>query len=175
PFLYFTSHVQPELARAVRDGRRKEFAGFPAFADPDALQTIPDPNDPDTWARSRPAQNDTSEETEWRRWYEQLLALRQQHVSSRLSGARSLGAQALAPQAVRAAWEMGDGARLMIFSNLGEQSVRCPDLAALAPDCVFFRGPGDKDRDLLAGQRSGQLPAQCTIAALERYAERDDG
>ena len=28
PFLYFTDHADPELGRAVREGRRREFAGF---------------------------------------------------------------------------------------------------------------------------------------------------
>ncbi|MDX3894185.1 malto-oligosyltrehalose trehalohydrolase [Pusillimonas sp.] len=174
PFLYFTSHLQPELARAVRDGRRKEFAGFPAFADADALQTIPDPNDPDTWAGSHLVSDD-AEAQAWRRWYEQLLALRREHVAPRLRGARSLGARAVGTEAVHAAWEMGDGARLTIFSNLGEQPVECPELSDLPPDSVFFRGPGDEDFEARAEQRYGQLPARCTIAALEPGPERGDG
>ena len=34
PFLFFTDH-HAELADAVREGRRQEFAGFAEFADPD--------------------------------------------------------------------------------------------------------------------------------------------
>ena len=41
PFLFFTDH-QAELAEAVREGRRNEFANFPAFADP-SRGRIPDP------------------------------------------------------------------------------------------------------------------------------------
>ncbi|HEY6392698.1 MAG TPA: malto-oligosyltrehalose trehalohydrolase [Bryobacteraceae bacterium] len=43
PFLYFTSHGDPELARAVSEGRRKEFADFatgPEFHDPQSLETF---------------------------------------------------------------------------------------------------------------------------------------
>lgn len=47
PFLYFTSHTDPALALAVRDGRRHEFARF-AWAG-----EIPDPQDPETFTRSR--------------------------------------------------------------------------------------------------------------------------
>ena len=53
PFLFFTDH-HPGLAPLVRDGRRKEFAAFPEFADPHKREMIPDPNDPETFERSRP-------------------------------------------------------------------------------------------------------------------------
>ena len=48
PFLYFTDHEDPELGRAVREGRRREFAGF-GWAPGD----ISDPQDPETFARSK--------------------------------------------------------------------------------------------------------------------------
>lgn len=47
PFLYFTSHHDPELVEAVREGRRREFADF-AWAG-----EVPDPQDEDTFRRSR--------------------------------------------------------------------------------------------------------------------------
>ena len=43
PFLYFTSHGDPALARAVSEGRRKEmedFAGAGEFADPQSSETF---------------------------------------------------------------------------------------------------------------------------------------
>ncbi len=43
PFLYFTSHGDRALARAVSEGRRKEFADFAGtseFADPQAVETF---------------------------------------------------------------------------------------------------------------------------------------
>jgi maltooligosyltrehalose trehalohydrolase len=48
PFLYFTSHEDPELGRAVREGRRREFAAF--GWDP---AEIPDPQAPETFRRSK--------------------------------------------------------------------------------------------------------------------------
>ncbi len=53
PFLFFTDH-HAELADAVREGRRGEFAKFPAFADPASRERIPDPNAPETFAASVP-------------------------------------------------------------------------------------------------------------------------
>lgn len=47
PFLYFTSHTDPALAQTVREGRRREFAQFVCEKE------IPDPQDPQTFVRSR--------------------------------------------------------------------------------------------------------------------------
>ena len=53
PFLYFVDFTdEPELARAVRDGRRREFEGFRQFAD-GGVDDIPDPNALATFTRSR--------------------------------------------------------------------------------------------------------------------------
>jgi maltooligosyltrehalose trehalohydrolase len=46
PFLYFTDHVEPELARAVSEGRKKDFAAF-------GWTDIPDPQDLATFERSK--------------------------------------------------------------------------------------------------------------------------
>jgi len=86
PFLYFTDHESPELAEAVRRGRRREFAAH--GWDPDR---IPDPQDPDTFRRSR---LDWSErEREPHRgvlaWYTALAALRRAEPALR-DGRRDL-------------------------------------------------------------------------------------
>ncbi len=73
PWQYFTDHPEPELAAAVRDGRRAEFArtGWP----PDR---IPDPQAPETFAHSvldwdEPAR---TPHRELLAWYRSLIALR---------------------------------------------------------------------------------------------------
>ncbi|SIQ92686.1 malto-oligosyltrehalose synthase/malto-oligosyltrehalose trehalohydrolase,TIGR02402 [Bosea sp. TND4EK4] len=43
PFQYFVDFTDEELAKAVRDGRRREFGGFGAFKDEAAQERIPDP------------------------------------------------------------------------------------------------------------------------------------
>jgi len=48
PFLYFTDHDDPELGKAVTEGRRREFASF--GWDP---ADVPDPQDPETFRRSK--------------------------------------------------------------------------------------------------------------------------
>jgi len=52
PFLYFCDY-QGELAKAISDGRRNEFASFGAFADEQKRQQIPDPNAEATYLASQ--------------------------------------------------------------------------------------------------------------------------
>jgi len=47
PFLYFVDHSDPDLVKAVRDGRKEEFASFHWKG------TVPDPVDRDTFLRSK--------------------------------------------------------------------------------------------------------------------------
>jgi maltooligosyltrehalose trehalohydrolase len=52
PFFYFCDYTG-ELAAAVRNGRREEFAGFAAFSDEQRREQIPDPNESATFERSQ--------------------------------------------------------------------------------------------------------------------------
>src|SRR5262249_13234542 len=68
PFLYFTSHTHPELARAVSEGRRAEFIARAA--------EVPDPQSEETFRRSRPAPEG---DRRLREHYRRMLAVRRQH------------------------------------------------------------------------------------------------
>src|SRR5690606_40880852 len=92
PFLFFTDHDE-ELGRAVREGRRNEFADFAAFADEMIRQRIPDPNSPSTFVSSVPdrsAGNQTLQD-DWLASYRSLLRLRHAHTVPRLPGTLSDG------------------------------------------------------------------------------------
>jgi maltooligosyltrehalose trehalohydrolase len=72
PFLYFTDHQDPELGRAVREGRRRE---YPVR---EGTTEVPDPQDLTTFLRSKldwsePARAPHRDLLEW---YRQLIALR---------------------------------------------------------------------------------------------------
>lgn len=123
PFLFFTD-FHDELADAVREGRRREFAKFPAFADPAAREAIPDPNAPATFDASRPLPGPDAEA--WEALYRTLLSIRHEHIVPRLRGARGLGAQVLGEGAVAARWRMGDGEELEIAVNLGRGDAPFP-------------------------------------------------
>ena len=77
PFQFFTDH-HGELADAVREGRRREFASFAAFSDPARRAQIPDPNAPETFERSRPTP-DAARGAARSRALSRLLALRREH------------------------------------------------------------------------------------------------
>jgi malto-oligosyltrehalose trehalohydrolase len=124
PFLFFTDH-NPDLAKAVREGRRREFARFAQFSDPQKLKRIPDPNAPDTFERSRPAPHPAGAEKR-EGLYRRLLALRGSEIAPRLDGARALDAIAVGPAAALARWRMGDGAVLVLASNLAAEAAAIP-------------------------------------------------
>jgi malto-oligosyltrehalose trehalohydrolase len=158
PFLFFTDH-NDELAEAVRNGRRQEFAHFPAFADPNQRERIPDPNDPATFAASVPMPDPTAGPAR-RALYRELLALRRQHIMPRLAGARSAGASAIGSKAVFARWLLGDSSILSIATNLAVEPVA---FTAPSGTCLFTSCPAS-DR---AMQR---LPGRCTTVFLELQA-----
>ena len=51
PFPFFCD-FEPDLAEAVREGRRQEFARFPAFREPGMRERIPDPTAASTFCRA---------------------------------------------------------------------------------------------------------------------------
>ena len=136
PFLFFTDH-HAELADAVREGRRNEFAKFPAFADPASRERIPDPNAPETFAASVPHADPVlgpAREALYRR----LIELRATAIVPRLDGARALTAEVIGPKAVVARWRLGDGAILTLASNLDADAVSI-DLPAEPACCLPTR------------------------------------
>jgi maltooligosyltrehalose trehalohydrolase len=125
PFLFFTDH-NPDLAKAVREGRRREFSHFAEFSNPENLAKIPDPNAVETFERSRPAAHLTYAGVR-EALYRQLLALRAAEIVPRLEGASALDARALAPAAVLARWRMSDGSVLTLACNLGTTPAAIPE------------------------------------------------
>ncbi|WIM88761.1 malto-oligosyltrehalose trehalohydrolase [Candidatus Mycobacterium wuenschmannii] len=73
PFQFFSSHPEPELARATAEGRKREFADHGWDAD-----EIPDPQDPQTFQRSKLDWSEvgTGEHATLLRIYRDLIALR---------------------------------------------------------------------------------------------------
>jgi maltooligosyltrehalose trehalohydrolase len=73
---FFTSHPEPELAAAVGSGRREEFAAHGW-----AAEDVPDPQDPQTFARSTLdwAELEGDQHKEVLDFYRRLIALRKAH------------------------------------------------------------------------------------------------
>ncbi|WP_285421275.1 malto-oligosyltrehalose trehalohydrolase [Pseudomonas sp. efr-133-TYG-23] len=134
PFLFFTDH-HGELAEAVREGRRNEFADFAAFQDPERREHIPDPNALSTLQQSMPTLADQDHVA----FYRELLSLRHRHIVPHLPGSVALGAQVLGDAAVSARWRLGNGSVLQIDLNLSATALE----HSTAPHLIFATPAGD--------------------------------
>jgi maltooligosyltrehalose trehalohydrolase len=83
PFQFFTSYGDPELAKAVSEGRKREFEDFD-------WKEFPDPQDPATFERSRLNWSLATDDNEMLRWYRALIEIRQRVVprNERIAKAR---------------------------------------------------------------------------------------
>jgi maltooligosyltrehalose trehalohydrolase len=132
PFLFFTDH-HGELAEAVREGRRNEFADFAAFQDPERREHIPDPNALSTLQQSMPTLADQDHVA----FYRELLSLRHRHIVPHLPGSVALGAQVLGDAAVSARWRLGNGSVLQIDLNLSATALE----HSTPPHPIIFATP----------------------------------
>ena len=159
PFLFFTDHG-PELADAVRQGRRKEFAHFPEFADPVTREKIPDPNAPETFAASIPKPDPAHGEPR-RELYGHLIAIRAREIAPYLERTRSIDARPLGSAAVVARWRLGDAGILTVAVNLGTAPVAMP----LPAGRLLFAIP-----DAAGGRAErGELPERATAVFLDPH------
>jgi maltooligosyltrehalose trehalohydrolase len=72
PFQFFTDHIDPAIATATREGRRREFERFSAFSG----EEVPDPQDPGTFERSK--LDPSAGDPELLAFYRELLVLRRE-------------------------------------------------------------------------------------------------
>ncbi len=119
PFQYFTSHQDPALQKAVREGRKREFADFAQEGE------APDPQAEETFRRSR-----LTDRMHWRDeqkevlvFYRALLELRKAHPL--LRGARREGSRAAAlGEHVLHVIKQGKGLALEMLYNFGPRAYR---------------------------------------------------
>jgi len=74
PFQFFADFQDPVLKKAVSDGRRSEFKEFD-------FSEVPDPEDPETFERSKLTWANQPDNQEMLAWYQDLLRLRKQFVT----------------------------------------------------------------------------------------------
>ncbi len=116
PFQYFADHADPQLARSVSEGRRREFAAFgwnPA--------TIPDPENRATFQNSKLKWNELNlpVHAEMLEWYRALIRLRR-HTPD-LNGGSPRKTRVSCDQASQ--WLRMDRGKIVVICNLGKE--RC--------------------------------------------------
>jgi maltooligosyltrehalose trehalohydrolase len=121
PFLFFCDFVG-DLARAVREGRQREFAGLHDQAGASEERPIPDPNSPNTFARSTLDWREAERAKGARQLalVRHLLALRRSAIVPRLAAiaGNSGRYETEGEAALWVCWELGDGSRLTLVANL---------------------------------------------------------
>src|SRR5205809_3154574 len=116
---YFTDHIEPWLAQAVADGRKKEFAEH-GWDEAD----VPDLQDEATFLRSKLDWEQPHREPYLglHAWYRELIALRR--ARPELTDPRLDRVQADFDENAR--WLLVRRGRLRIAANLGSKAVRLP-------------------------------------------------
>jgi malto-oligosyltrehalose trehalohydrolase len=127
PFLFFCD-FNDELGRLVTEGRRKEFARFPEFSQPENRERIPDPSAKSTFEQSRLNWREPQEggHADWLAFYKRLLAVRQREIVPRLG--RLTRSNNAAPECkfydktgLQVKWPLQDGTFLVLAANLGAE------------------------------------------------------
>jgi maltooligosyltrehalose trehalohydrolase len=116
PFQYFADHEDPEMARAVKEGRRGEFAAFGWKP-----EDIPDPENVETFQRSKLKWVEVhgGRHEEMLEWYRRLIALR--HDSASLND--GMPGQTKASFDEKKRWLVMERGAVTVMCNLGAQAV----------------------------------------------------
>jgi maltooligosyltrehalose trehalohydrolase len=140
PFQFFSSHPEPELARATAEGRKKEFADHGWNAD-----DIPDPQDPQTFQRSKLdwSELDVDEHANLLRLYQNLIALRRSETDL----ADPWLPRLLVDYDEDARWISMRRGRLTVACNLGAEPVTVPYAGDLVL-CSDSPDVGDESTEL---------------------------
>jgi maltooligosyltrehalose trehalohydrolase len=135
PFQFFSSHPEPELARATAEGRKKEFADHGWDAD-----DIPDPQDPQTFQRSKLdwSELDTGDHARLLRIYHDLIALRRSETDLADPWLEHL----IVDYDEDARWIVMRRSRLAVACNLGAEPVAVPFTGELV---LYSASPGVGD------------------------------
>jgi maltooligosyltrehalose trehalohydrolase len=124
PFQYFADHDDPKMARSVSEGRRREFAAF--GWDP---AQIPDPENPETFLRSKLNWNEIGEtrHAEMLDWYRKLVRLRRSSAALNSGDLRNTAVAFDEDKRWLTMERRAEQGVVRVLCNLGDQPVRIPN------------------------------------------------
>jgi maltooligosyltrehalose trehalohydrolase len=138
PFPFFCG-FEGDLAEAVRNGRRKEYAwAYAKYGD-----EVPDPLESSTFQSAQLDWPSRDQDAGRKRLalVQQLLAIRRREIIPRLAGATFGKAHAEDSGLLTASWRMGDGATLRLLANLSANVTDRPTEATGTP--IWGGKPGE--------------------------------
>ncbi|WP_020563934.1 malto-oligosyltrehalose trehalohydrolase [Methylosarcina fibrata] len=126
PFPYFVDFPE-ELAEQVAAGRRREFSGFPAFADDEVLSQMPLPGAPQTFQSAKLfwEEIELPHHRHWLEFHRELLRIRKREIIPRIGnlGGGQAGFRLLGDRAIHVRWRLNDGSVLLLNANLGREPI----------------------------------------------------
>jgi maltooligosyltrehalose trehalohydrolase len=118
PFLYFADH-NPELARAVRDGRLEFLSQFPSLAMPETQAGVPDPESPESFERCKLDLSERERHATCYALHKDLLRLRREDPVFRNQGKGWLDGAVLEDEALVLRFFGEDAEDRLLLINLG--------------------------------------------------------
>lgn len=124
PFLYFVSHSDPELIKAVREGRKKE------FVNPNHEGEDIDPQSKEAFMKSKlnwEQRKEGKHQVIWQ-FYQELIRLRRDVPALKKLDKQNLTATAIENQKVILLHRWQDNSQVFIILNFSEQNVTLSDV-----------------------------------------------
>jgi maltooligosyltrehalose trehalohydrolase len=153
PFLYFSGHPDPELGRAVSEGRKREFSAF--GWEPDQ---VPDPQAPETFVRSKLDWSELTREphSALLRWHRELIRLRKQ--TPELTDGRMDRIDLKFDEGAR--WLTMTRGPLIVIINFAGQAQGVPLINAGSRKLLIA-----SHSDVVVDSGSAQMPAESVVIA----------
>jgi maltooligosyltrehalose trehalohydrolase len=118
PFLFFADH-KPDLAKAVREGRRKFLCQFPSIATPESQARLADPCDPATFERCKLDLRERQTNARIYAMHRDLIALRKSDAAFRAQQPGAVDGAVLGTEAFVLRFSLGSGDDRLLLVNLG--------------------------------------------------------
>ena len=168
PFLYFVSHTDPELAEAVRKGRKAEFAAFHAQGE------APDPMAEETFRESKLQWQLIQQEPHQTmlKYYQTLIARRQQHPALNHLNREQLEVayQEEGQTLLLHRWHADQHVICLMNFSKGQQTVKIPDFLPawqklLDSGDPEWNGPAPAPGTITSGSQINLKPESIVIYA----------
>ncbi|MGF9563475.1 malto-oligosyltrehalose trehalohydrolase [Neorhizobium sp. BT27B] len=165
PFLFFTD-FHGDLAKIVREGRRKEFAGHAGFREGEGdTSDIPDPNAKKTFDACKLDWDKLEKDIgrNWTGFVEDMLTLRHEKIVPLLGEARGHAGKVLSVEGgtIAVSWKLGD-ATLSMAANLSDEAAQQPQLAGKIIHETTSGKAGNR-----AGANDGLLPPWNVVVTID--------